>query len=114
MRIYPKRLLRLVTGVDVTNAADGLDSLNAMHLVAKFFSQVTNVRVDAAIERRQFAMQHIFDQLFAGQDTARGIQQFLQQGIFNCREFDWLSVAPNRARPIIHLDITDRNQRSSL
>src|SRR6185436_1697015 len=76
LRIYPKRLLRLVTGVDVTNAADGLDSLNAMHLVAKFFSQVTNVRVDAAIERRQFAMQHVLDQLFAGQDTARGIQQF--------------------------------------
>ena len=38
--------------VDVTHAADGLDSFQAIQLVAQLLAQVTDVHVDAAIEGR--------------------------------------------------------------
>ena len=40
--------------IDVPNAAHCLDPLNAIHFMTQLLSQVTHVRVDAAIERAQF------------------------------------------------------------
>ena len=41
--------------VDVADATNGLDSLETVELVAQLLAQVTDVHVDAAIERRQLA-----------------------------------------------------------
>ena len=38
------------SAIDITDAANGLDSFKAVQLMAQLFAQVTHVHVDAAIE----------------------------------------------------------------
>lgn len=52
-------------GVDVADAADGLDAVFAVGPRSEFLAQVADVHVEAAIESREFSPEHLLREFFA-------------------------------------------------
>src|SRR5215471_11351489 len=74
-KILAKRLRMAADGgdrpcIEVADAADTFDSLAAVLMGPDLLPQVVHVRVDASIERRQFAPEHFTGQQLAAHDAS--------------------------------------------
>src|SRR6185369_2429763 len=97
------------SAVDITDATNGLDSLETVQLVTQLLAQIADVHIDAAIERRQLAAQHFFHQIFPLHYLAGIAQENLEQIVFDTGEFNYFTRAPNIPRVAVHFDVTNTN-----
>src|SRR5215471_11324789 len=66
-------------GEEVSNPPHSLNALRAILVGPKFLSQVADVGVDAAVKRRKFAPQYLFDEFLPSYNAPRGPHEFFQQ-----------------------------------
>src|SRR6267378_6730945 len=97
--------------VEISDAADAFDSLGSVFKQSNLLAQIAHMRIDAAIERREFAAEYIARQLLAANNLAGRLQQRLQQIEFYGGEIQDLVTAANNSGAAIHFDIPDDNWR---
>src|SRR5438132_1439838 len=95
--------------VEISDAADAFDSLGSVFKQSNLLAQIAHMRIDAAIERREFAAEYIARQLLAANNLAGRLQQHLQQIEFYGRKIQDLVTPANNSGAVIHFDIPDDN-----
>src|SRR6185369_768563 len=93
------RLRRGRKGVEVARAAHRLDALDTVDPRAELLSQVADVLVDAAVERRDLAAERGERQVVARDDGPGRAQQRVEQVELDRCQLDRLAVLEGRARP---------------
>src|SRR5689334_14549042 len=84
-KMLKKRVFKVLGGhfgrqrVDVTDAPHAFDALGSLRQRSDLFSQIAHVCVDAAIERRELATEHIAGECLATDNLSGGLQQHFQQ-----------------------------------
>ena|ERR1700730_4299650 len=66
-------------GVQVANATHAPDSFGPISLRTKLAAKVTDVKIDASIERRELPAENILNKRLAGQDLSRRFEKGTQQ-----------------------------------
>src|SRR5205085_9040392 len=87
--------------VEISDAADAFDSLGAVFKQSNLLAQIAHVRIDTAIERREFAAEYIPRQLLAANNLAGRLQQHLQQIEFHGRQIQDLVTPANNSGAVI-------------
>src|SRR5690348_13855761 len=91
---------------DVAHATHSLDVVAAEIGIAKFFANLADVHVDAAVKGGKFATEDGIDQVFAGNDVPCFTQQGVQQVEFDRGQFHRLAALANNPGSWIQFNIT--------
>src|SRR5262249_27727932 len=70
---------------DVAHAADTFDAFCSVAVHPNLFSQVTNMRVDAAVERREFTSKDFSYEFLPAHDAACRLHKFFEEIKLDCR-----------------------------
>src|SRR5919205_431164 len=97
--------------VDVADAAHGLDPFGLTGAVAELLAEVADVHVDAAVEDRQLAPEHLAHELFALDDEPGGAEQQDENLVLGVRQLDGPALAPDLPRALVHPHVSDAQAR---
>jgi hypothetical protein len=89
----------------VADAADPDDPLAAVRQRTELAPEVVDVRVDAAVEGREFAAEHALHERLAADRLARARGQRLEQIEFHGRQVEPLGGEPRRSGACVDLEI---------